>query len=89
MNKTQLRELIREVILEVISETETPAELEERTVARRAPPRKMTAAQVARRDKIGKAMKAKPNVVAKYKKQYGEQDWESYLWAAATNAAMQ
>jgi hypothetical protein len=73
---------LQEIIIEEIYKS-----LVERTVASRNPPRKMTAGQVARRDKIGKAMKAKSSVAAKFKKKHGS-DWEYYLWAAATNAAI-
>jgi len=73
---------LEEIIIEEIYKS-----LVERTVASRNPPRKMSAGQVKRRDSIGKAMKAKPKVVAKFKKKHGD-DWEYYLWAAATNASI-
>jgi hypothetical protein len=47
----------------------------------------MSAGQIAKRDKIGKAMINEPTVVAKFKDDYGD-DWESYIWATATNVAM-
>jgi len=73
-------------LLEIIEE-EIYKSLVERTVASREPPRKMTPTQIARRDKIGKAMKREERVVEKYKEDFGE-DWEYYLWATATNIAI-
>ena len=73
-------------LLEIIEE-ELYKSLTEKTVASRTPPRKMTPTQVARRDKIGKAMKRDKRVVDNYKKDFGE-DWEYHIWATATNIAI-
>lgn len=79
MKRSELHEIIVEELYK---------DLAERTVASRTPPRKMTGAQVARRDKIGKAMKAKPSVVKKFKRAHGN-EWEYHLWAVATNRAIE
>jgi hypothetical protein len=78
MKRSELEEIIVEEIYKTVVE---------RTIASRTPPRKMTGAQVARRDKIGKAMKDNESAVAYYKKEFGS-DWEYYLWATATNKAI-
>lgn len=78
MKKDELLAMIRE---------EIESALAERTIASRTPPRKMSAKQVSLRDKIGKKMLASPTAVARFKKNYGK-DWDSYLWAQATNVAM-
>ncbi len=78
MKRSQLEELIIEELYK---------NLAERTVASRNPPRKMTGSQIARRDVIGKAMKKKPGVVSRFREKHGS-DWEYYLWAAATNQAI-
>jgi transcription antitermination factor NusA-like protein len=73
-------------LLEMIEE-EIYKSLVERTIASRNPPRKMTASQVARRDKIGKAMKKKKATVNQFKEKFGD-EWEYHLWATATNIAI-
>lgn len=62
-------------------------DLDERTVARREPPRKMTPKQVTGRDGIGKKLLASKRSVAYFKKKFGK-DWKSYLYATATNKAI-
>jgi hypothetical protein len=49
--------------------------------------RKMTASQINRRDKIGKKMLKQKSTMSYFKDNYGD-DWESWLWAAATTIAM-
>jgi len=83
MTVEELRQIVREVVTEMM----TNGELAERTVASRTPPRKMTPAQVVKRDGIGKKMKEKPAAVKYFKKKFGD-DWEYYLWAVATNRAI-
>jgi hypothetical protein len=78
MKRSELEEIIVEEIYK---------DIVERTVASRTPPRKMSGAQVIRRDKIGKAMKKKASVVKKFKNAHGS-DWEYHLWAVATNKAI-
>lgn len=62
-------------------------ELDERTVARREPPRKMTKKQVSGRDGIGKKLLGNKRAVSYFKKKFGK-DWKSYLYASATNKAI-
>ena len=62
-------------------------EMDERTVARREPPRKMSKDQVSSRDGIGKKMAKNKRAVKYFKHKFGS-DWKSYMWAAATNRAI-
>ena len=78
MTKDELLEIIRE---------ELAAELAERTVARREPPRKMDGAQVKKRDKVGKKLLKNKRALRYFKDKFGD-DWKSYLWAASTNKAI-
>ena len=78
MTKEELVEIIRE---------ELEAELAERTVARREPPRKMDKSQVKKRDGIGKKLLKNKRSVRYFKDKFGD-DWKSYLWAASTNKAI-
>jgi hypothetical protein len=78
MTKDELLEIIRE---------ELAAELAERTVARREPPRKMDKGQVQKRDGIGKSLLKNKRSVRYFKDKFGD-DWKSYLWAASTNKAI-
>lgn len=78
MTKDELLEIIRE---------ELNAELDERTVARREPPRKMDKSQVSKRDGIGKKLLKNKRSIRYFKDKFGD-DWKSYLWAASTNKAM-
>lgn len=63
------------------------ADLDERTVARREPPRKMSKDQVTKRDGIGKKLLKNKRSVRYFKDKFGD-DWKSYLWAASTNKAI-
>ena len=62
-------------------------ELDERTVARREPPRKMSKDQVTKRDGIGKKLMKNKRALRYFKDKFGD-DWKSYLWAASTNKAI-
>lgn len=71
---------------------ETDKELDEKSVPepynRNSPPRrKMSKGQVEKRDGIGKRMLKNKKMVAKFQRDHG-QDWKSYLWAAASAAAL-
>lgn len=71
---------------------ETDKELDEKSVPepynRNSPPRrKMSKGQIEKRDGIGKRMLKNKKMVAKFQKAHG-QDWRSYLWAAASAAAL-
>lgn len=48
--------------------------------------RKMAKSQIALRKKIGDAMMRDEKKVSHFRKKHGD-DWESYLWAAASSAA--
>lgn len=48
--------------------------------------RKMTKSQIDLRKKIGKAMIDNEKTVSKFRKDYKD-EWEDYLWRAATSAA--
>ena len=78
MTKDELLEIIRE---------ELEAELAERTVARREPPRKMDKSQVKKRDSVGKKLLKNKRSIRYFKDKFGD-DWKSYLWAASTNKAI-
>jgi hypothetical protein len=62
-------------------------ELDERTVARREPPRKMSKDQVTKRDGIGKKLMKNKRALRYFKDKFGD-DWKSYMWAASTNKAI-
>lgn len=49
--------------------------------------RKMTKTQIARREVIGNKLLKNKGAVRHFKKNYGD-DWESWLWATATNLVM-
>ena len=78
MTKDELLEIIRE---------ELEAELAERTVARREPPRKMDKSQVKKSDGIGKKLLKNKRSIRYFKDKFGD-DWKSYLWAESTNKAL-
>lgn len=78
--------MTKEEIVQIIRE-ELQAILNERTVASREPPRKMTKKQVSGRDGIGKKLLANKRSVSYFKKKFGK-DWKSYLYATATNKAI-
>ena len=85
MKRDELVELVRKQLYETLN-------IDEKYVPepynRKSPPRRqMTVTQVTRRDKIGRKMMQNRKTVSKFKKEHGK-DWESYLWAAATNAAI-
>jgi hypothetical protein len=67
--------------------SEHSAELDERTVASREPPRKMSKDQVTKRDGIGKKLMKNKRALRYFKDKFGD-DWKSYLWAASTNKAI-
>lgn len=85
MTKDELLEIIREEIDNLLNEKEV--ELDERTVARREPPRKMSKDQVGSRDKIGKKLLKNKRALRYFKDKFGD-DWKSYLYATATNKAI-
>jgi hypothetical protein len=104
MTKEEIVQIIREELKNVLKEiygkdteqdmcpvckssTCTCNDLEERTVARREPPRKMTKKQVSGRDGIGKKLLGNKRAVSYFKKKFGK-DWKSYLYASATNKAI-
>lgn len=90
MKRSELEEIIQEELYKHLAELAILGEeeaMDERTVASREPPRKMSKTQIAARDSIGKKMKEKPSAVKYFKRKFGS-DWEYYLWATATNKAM-
>lgn len=92
MKRSELEEIIAEEIYKTLAEITAFASLDEKSVPepynRKSPPRrKMTRSQITRRDSIGKSIKGNSKAVAKFKKKFGK-DWESYLWASATNKAI-
>jgi hypothetical protein len=89
MTKDEILEIIREELAAVLQEMQKPEEeeLDERTVASREPPRKMTKGQVQGRDKIGKKLLKNKRSVRYFKDNFGD-DWKSYLYATATNRAI-
>lgn len=94
MKYSQLEEIIMEEIHKYIGEQMSAHEhlMTEKSVPepynRNSPPRRpMTSSQIKKRDKIGKSMKGSDSAKKYFKKKFGD-DWESYLWASATNKAM-
>jgi len=101
MNKSELRQLIREELLEILKERQettteavgTPCEgagcLDEKSVPQpynRKGARKMSKSQVELRKKIGKSMISNEKTSSKFRKKYGD-EWKDYIWAAASSAA--
>lgn len=84
-----IREEIKSFFQEMQNTNEKPSheELDERTVASREPPRKMSKDQVKSRDGIGKKLLKNKRSVKYFKNKFG-QDWKSYLWAASTNRSL-
>lgn len=92
MKRGELEEIIVEEIYKTLSEIRelNPDMLSEKSVPQpydRKNRRRMTASQISRRDKLGKAMKNNKKVVAKFKAKHGS-EWEDYLWATATGKAI-
>jgi hypothetical protein len=90
MKRSILKEIIREELYKYIAEVDVLSTLDEKSVPEpynRKERRRMTKTQITRRDRIGKAMKRKDKLVQKFQDKHGD-DWESYLWASATNIAM-
>lgn len=92
MKRFELEEIIQEELYKSLAELNLLGKesLDEKSVP---PPydrknrRRMNKSQIRKRDAIGKAMKDRPTTVKLFKKKHGD-DWEYYLWAAATNKAL-
>lgn len=91
MKRSELEEVIQEELYKSLAELNALSEmLDEKSVP---PPydrknrRRMNGSQIRKRDTIGNAMKGRPETVKLFKKKHGD-DWEYYLWAAATNKAL-
>jgi hypothetical protein len=83
MKISELRELIRAEIHNVI-------QVQEKSVPQpynRNSARDMTADQIKRRDTVGKKMLSKKEAVKYFQDNFGD-EWEDYLWATATNIAI-
>jgi hypothetical protein len=92
MKRAELEEIIMEEIYKTLAEMRelNPEIMQEKSVPEpydRKKRRRMDGSQIARRDKIGKAMKADPKIVKRFKAKHGE-DWIDYLWATATSKAI-
>lgn len=92
MKRSELEEIIMEEIYKALHEDRLMNEqsLDEKSVPEpydRKNRRRMNGSQIARRDKIGKAMKRNKKIVAKFKKKHGS-EWIDYLWATATSRAI-
>lgn len=92
MKRSELEEIIIEEIYKTLHEERLMNEhaINEKSVPEpydRKNRRRMTRAQIIRRDKIGKAMKANKKIVARFKKRYGS-EWIDYLWATASGRAI-
>lgn len=92
MKRSELEEIIMEEIYKTIHEERVMNQevLNEKSVPQpydRKNRRRMNRTQITRRDKIGKGMKKNKKIVAKFKKQHGD-EWEDYLWATATHNAI-
>jgi hypothetical protein len=94
--KNLVREIVRKELAEMVkskSQTEEICEgegcLDEKSVPQpydRKGARKMNKSQIALRKRIGNAMMDDEKKVSQFRKKHGD-DWESYLWAAASSAA--
>lgn len=83
MKTSELRELIRTEIYNVI-------QVQEKSVPQpydRNSAREMTTDQIKRRDLIGNKMLSKKEAVKYFQDNFGD-EWEDYLWATATNIAI-
>ncbi len=91
MKRSQLEEIITEELYKYIAELAAFGDtMDEKSVPppyNRKERRRMTKAQIKKRDVIGKSMKNRPAAVKYFKKKFGD-DWEYYLWASATNKAV-
>lgn len=86
MTRTEFEKIIEEEIineLNGLNEKSVPEPYDRKSEK----VRKMTDAQKSKREEIFDKLSKKKKLVKKFKKDYGE-DWESYLWATATNAAI-
>ena len=94
MKRSELEEIIKEEIYKIINEIRFMSDesLDEKTVPpytkeTRKNRRRMSPAQITKRDDIGKKMKGNAKTVARFKKKYGD-EWEDYLWASASSIAL-
>jgi 3-methyladenine DNA glycosylase Tag len=81
MKRSELEEMIEEEIYKYLQEKSVPQPYD------RSKARKMSKPQISNREKIGKKMKSNAKTVARFKKKYGD-EWEDYLWAAASSRAL-
>jgi hypothetical protein len=90
MKRSELEMIIREELYKYVTTLTEQASLDEKSVPEpynRKERRRMTRAQIRKRDRIGNALASNEKAVARFQEKHGD-DWESYLWAAATNRAM-
>lgn len=92
MTRSELEEIIMEEIYKTLHEERLMNEhvLDEKSVPEpydRKNRRRMNGSQIARREKIGNAMKKNKKIVARFKKKYGS-EWIDYLWATASGRAI-
>ena len=99
MKLEEFKKLVQEVVREELSNMVKKGDAEEMCEGegcldeKSVPPpydrkkaRKMAKSQIALRKKIGDAMMRDEKKVSHFRKKHGD-DWESYLWAAASSAA--
>lgn len=89
MKVSELKSLIREMIYEAINQID--GKIEEKSVPEpydRKSRRRMTASQIARREKIGRAMEKNKSTVRRLQDKHGD-EWRDYLWAIASGKALQ
>lgn len=88
MTRSQFEQLIQEEVEKELKERKLIEKSVPQPYDRKSPPRrKMTAADIKKRKKIGKAMEKNPDTVKRFKNKF-ERDWKDYLWAAATNKVL-
>jgi hypothetical protein len=93
MTLEELRALVKSQIQEILAEAaeyDTEEPLQEKSVPEpydRKNRRRMTKAQIRKRDKVGKAMEKNEKTVARFREKHGD-DWRSYLWAAASGIVL-
>jgi hypothetical protein len=90
MKRSQLESIIQEELYKTFAEVNVLGVIDEKSVPEpynRKERRRMTGSQIQKRDKIGNAMKNRPATVKQFQEKHGD-DWEYYLWAAATNKAI-
>ena len=90
MTIEEFKQLVREQLQELMAEYNTDVNLDEKSVPEpydRKKKRKMSPAQIRKRDKVGKAMEKNEKTAARYREKYGD-EWKDYIWATASGIVL-